>query len=308
MAAMAQSYADFEATLEDAQAIYKVDFASLNNSGVTGTALVTLSPEDDGSQFVNVSIAVEGMESSVAVPQHIHGLFDDDGNPADSQTPDISADEDGDGFVEVIEGVPNYGDVLLTLVDEEGEAPTTNEDGSFSYNYAFDVNDDSNFGSPVTMTDYEGDDILPLMLREIVLHGVTVPEGAGEGTDGEVDGTGGFKGILPAAAGEIEQIDRAEAMNIAMAQQDVIGVTATADADGGALVGTEGSDDLTGGAGSDAIVGLEGMDTISGGETTPMPKTRQTTVRPARSAWPTTTTAMPAVTVTTRSWAASATT
>ena len=28
-----------EATLEDAQAIYKVDFASLNNSGVTGTAL-----------------------------------------------------------------------------------------------------------------------------------------------------------------------------------------------------------------------------------------------------------------------------
>ena len=39
-------------------------------------------------------------------------------------------------------------------------------------------------------------------LRELVIHGLTVPEGAGAGTPGEVDGTAGYKLVLPVASGE----------------------------------------------------------------------------------------------------------
>ena len=67
----------------------------------------------------------------------------------------------------------------LAAMQDNRISATLNEDGSFSYNYAFDVNDDSNFGSPVTMTDYEGDDITPLDLREMLRVG-EVPERAAD--------------------------------------------------------------------------------------------------------------------------------
>jgi hypothetical protein len=49
------------------------------------------------------------------------------------------------------------------------------------------------------------------------LHGLTVLEGHGRGTEGEVDGTAGYKGVLPIAAGEIEAMGSTREALIAFA-------------------------------------------------------------------------------------------
>ncbi|EAQ25568.1 probable extracellular nuclease [Roseovarius sp. 217] len=267
MAHLANNYASFETFLRSAESTYTVDFIALNGSGVSGSAILAIgAPEATGEQYLNVSITVEGMEPNQPVPQHIHGLFDADGDPVNSQTPDINSDADRDGLVEVLEGVGQYGDVLLTL-SGEGATPTTNADGSFTYIRAFDLNDASNFFSPVTMNDYVGADILPLTLREIVLHGVSVPTGIGAGTTGEVDGTqDGFVPILPAAAGEIEQISLAEALSLLDDQRAMGGVSVMLADTGETATGTEGDDSIDGGAGDDVIIGLGGMDTLTGND------------------------------------------
>jgi hypothetical protein len=46
-----------------------------------------------------------------------------------------------------------------------------------------------------------------LQLREIIIHGLTVPA-AGAGTPAEVDGTAGYKTVLPVAGGEIRSNGR----------------------------------------------------------------------------------------------------
>jgi hypothetical protein len=46
-------------------------------------------------------------------------------------------------------------------------------------------------------------DFNDLDLRELVIHGLTVPPGPGEGTPGEVDGTNGYLAVLPVASAEI---------------------------------------------------------------------------------------------------------
>ncbi|MDR9394979.1 MAG: calcium-binding protein, partial [Roseovarius sp.] len=267
MAHLDSNFTSFGTFLQSAEAVYRVDLAALNSSGVTGNALVALGPEEeDGAQYVNVAISVDGMEADQPVPQHIHGLFDGDGNPIDSTTPDINNDADRDGMVEVLEGVASYGDVLLTLAAEDGNPPMTNSDGSFTYIRSFDVNDDSNFGSPVTMTDYQGDDILPLTLREIVLHGVSVPADTGDGTGGEVDGTqDGFVPILPAAAGEIEQTTLTDALDLLEDMAARSGETVMLGDGGESYMGSGADDMVTGGDGDDAITGEGGGDDLSGG-------------------------------------------
>lgn len=260
------SFSSFETILNEAESTFAVDFQSLNNSGVTGTGLIAISPEQaSGEQMINVSITVEGMEPNSPVPQHIHGLFDGAGAPIDSTTPDISSDADGDGLVEVLEGLNDYGDIILTLSDEQGGEPMTDANGNFTYIMSFDLNDDSNFFSPVSMTDYSSEDLLPLALREIVLHGVNVPAGLGAGTGGEVDGTqDGFVPILPAAAGEIESVSLADALAILDTQRAVAGEEIVLGDGGEAADGTDADDNISGGAGNDTADGGAGDDTITG--------------------------------------------
>ncbi|MFD2741082.1 calcium-binding protein [Sulfitobacter aestuarii] len=266
MSHLDKNYTSFEQFLNGAESIYSVNLASLNSSGVTGSAIFAIgATEDSGEKYLNVSIAVEGMEANVPVPQHIHGLFGDEGEPIDSVTPDINSDADKDGIVEVLEGLGSYGDVLLPLSNEDGELPTTNADGSFTYIMSFDLNDDSNFFSPVSDTDYEGDDILPLNLREVVLHGVSVPSGIGAGTDGEVDGTqDGFVPILPAAAGEIEAASLVDALETLDRQRDIAGLEVQLEAGAAAFAGTDGNDEIRGSDGDDTAAGLAGDDTLAG--------------------------------------------
>ena len=145
---------------------YTADIMSLNNSGVTGTATLTL--EGD---MLTVHIMATGLEPGMVHPQHIHGFTENNNN---ATCPPMSADMDGDGLVELGEGVPFYGPVLLPL-DPFPTAP----DGSVDYTRTFDISDNVA--------------LLPLQNDVIVLHGMTV--------DGEYIAT------LPVACAEIKTMN-----------------------------------------------------------------------------------------------------
>ncbi|ETX12925.1 hypothetical protein OCH239_15205 [Roseivivax halodurans JCM 10272] len=295
MAHLASSYESYETFLNGADAIWTVDLGALNSSGVSGTAIVATSTDEDGSSYLNVAISGTGLTPDQVHAQHVHGRFDASGNPIDSVSPTLADDADLDGMVEVLEGVGKYGDVLLPLVSPEGgDMPMADRNGTVSFLQSYDLDDAANFFSPVTGTDYTADDIMPLALREIVLHGVQVPDGLGEGTDGEVDGgTNGYTGILPAAAGEIESATLDEALAILGEQRatasakfvlgggrDVIDTGVGDDtvfagsgddeiaggSDNDMLFGVGGDDLLYGNAGDDTIFGGLGEDTIYGGD------------------------------------------
>jgi hypothetical protein len=164
---------------EAATAKFRATLEELNGSGVTGRVNFT---RDDDAQTLRVRADITGLTPGRLHLNHIHGRFDAAGNPANSVVPPPTADTDGDGFVEVLEGVPFYGDILLSLeqpAPQPGSAhqgPFADAGGNLVYDYLFDLTDSSIFFSPVTGANYDRDDITPLGLREYVVHGLVVPD------------------------------------------------------------------------------------------------------------------------------------
>ena len=146
--------------------MYTVDFGSLNDSGVTGSAELSL----EGSTLT-VNISASGLEPDKVHPQHIHGFTE---NNANSTCPPASADQDGDGYVSIPEGAPFYGGILLTL----NPIPTADADGNINFTMTYEYEDGVD------------SDLTPLQNRAIVLHGMTV--------DGE------YWAGLPVACGQIQ--------------------------------------------------------------------------------------------------------
>lgn len=128
-----------------AEKIYHVDLGTLNNSGVSGTATLTL----DGTELT-VTIHATGLEADSLHLKHIHGAAEHKGN---ATCPPPSADGDGDGLVSFAEGLPFYGPVMLDLL------PFTTTDGSLDIVQTFAV---------------DAQALGPLQNRTIVLHGLTV--------------------------------------------------------------------------------------------------------------------------------------
>ncbi len=194
-------------------ATFKADLKPLNNSGVNGTALLEVL---EAQNLLRVTINATGLEPNMLHPQHIHGRFANsgsnfEGQPINSVTPPPSADTDGDGFIEVLEGLPFYGPIILPLSSPPAESASeqvfpTAPNGTISFTETYDLSNDSLFFDPIAGIDFTSEDLFPLMKREIVLHGMTVPAGIGEGTDGEVNGSGGYLATLPVAAGEIQAV------------------------------------------------------------------------------------------------------
>ncbi|WP_148863556.1 PEP-CTERM sorting domain-containing protein [Marinobacter fonticola] len=178
---------------------YTATLDSLNGSGVTGEANLSL----DGSELT-VQIQAEGLVPGQPHPQHIHGRFGDDGEPMDSVNPTPAVDADGDGFIEVPEGANTYGAILLPLTSPPGGAVAdfpTADDGTLDFMQVYNLDNDEIFNG-----DFSSEDLFSLDLREIVLHGMTVPEGVGAGTPNEVNGEGGYNPLVPAASGEIREV------------------------------------------------------------------------------------------------------
>jgi len=189
---------------------YTTDLVALNNSGVAGRVTMLL---DAAHESVTVGIEATGLEPDQVHIQHIHG-FDDDSK---AMSPTIALDADHDGFVELGEGLVGYGPIQLNLTldpansahdhgtvghDHTADAvfPTAGPDGTLHYMETFhfdpaDANAQAIFAG-----------ITPLLAKEVVLHGESVAAGSGAGTMGEVEGTAGYKLVLPVASGELHAV------------------------------------------------------------------------------------------------------
>ncbi|KAA2234878.1 hypothetical protein [Salinarimonas soli] len=186
------SFVSFLRAFADADKVFFADLKELNNSDAEGGALLF----QDGDRLTVITAAT-GVEAGQIHAQHIHG-FEDGSNAA---SPTLALDDDRDGFIELAEGTDSYGPILLNLTSPPGAgAPgfPAPEGKSFIFAETYDLSDPAN-GSLATLLDEA-----PLQNREIVLHGLTTLDGQGQGTTGEVDGSAGFKLVLPIASGEIQ--------------------------------------------------------------------------------------------------------
>lgn len=174
-------------------ATFMVDFTTLNNSGVTGNARIDV---NDARDRLQITFDVAGLEPGRAHVSHIHGLFTPSGQPRNSTVPTIAVDTDRDGFIEVAEGAATYGPIIVDLGNV-----SANLQGISNFSATYNLTNSAIFGAG-----FDADDLFPLDLREVVIHGLTVPSGQGLGTPGEVNGINGYLGILPVAAGEIRRV------------------------------------------------------------------------------------------------------
>jgi hypothetical protein len=168
-----------------ASSSYQADLSALNESGVTGTGMVTL----DGTS-ATVTIEASGLVEGAPHAQHFH-------IGAQGACPTDADDKDGDGFVSVTEGAPYYGDIGASLTLDGDTSPDSGlavdrfpTDGNENYSRTFEVSED------VAAAFEDGTAVL-------VLHGV---DKDGSGTyDGDVmsdlDASLPMEATAPAACG-----------------------------------------------------------------------------------------------------------
>lgn len=173
-----------EAQSEQGGATYRAALTALNGSGASGEAVLTKQ-----GQSLRVQITASGLEPGGVHLSHIHGLSEG-GRSVSSTCPTQAQDTDGDGFVELAEGLPVYGPILVDFMNVDPD-----QDGNV------------NFTTTIPLTDAT----MPLQMRHIVIHGMTVGA-VGAGTPGEVNGQPGYKTVLPVLCGEIRNSANNNAM------------------------------------------------------------------------------------------------
>jgi hypothetical protein len=125
------------ASAHAASSSYQADLSALNESGVSGTGMVTL----DGTT-VTVNIEATGLLEGMPHAQHFHigGM---------GECPTDADDKDGDGFLSTTEGGPAYGEIGTSLTIEGDTSPDSGlavdrfpTDGNESYSRTFEVSED----------------------------------------------------------------------------------------------------------------------------------------------------------------------
>lgn len=172
--------ADRPVAAQPAASTYRAVLEPVNGSGASGTATLTLS-----GRSLRIHLQATGLGTGGAHLAHVHGLVDKN-RAVDSTCPTSAQDTDGDGFVELLEGVPVYGPILIDMMNVDPDG-----DGNVDFTTTRELSGNAS--------------VLPLNKRHVVIHGQTVGT-AGAGTTGEVDGTAGFKVILPNLCGEIRAV------------------------------------------------------------------------------------------------------
>lgn len=191
---------------------YEAILNDLSNLGGSGMASLMLDTE---TNRLDVSVTGRGFAPNMLHVQHIHGRFNADGSVRDTVSPTLAtADANGDGLIQLLEGVPFYGPIVMSLFDETatdngfmGFPKVTDEEyGTFAFNASYDLNTTSAFAGMFGI-----DDLLPLDQREIVIHGAFLSPMLGgvgnEAADNPLFKFGGYSAFVPVAAGEIRLID-----------------------------------------------------------------------------------------------------
>jgi hypothetical protein len=134
---------------------HHVESGSFTIPTAGGTAVVTVKGDD-----VTVTIKVHGVTARTLHPQHIH---------AGTMCPSASDDGNHDGFVDVIEGLPKYGPILVPLDSNlRSSAPSLDfpvADASGRYRY-------SESASKAHLQ-AELKQALKLADRHVVIHGIS---------------------------------------------------------------------------------------------------------------------------------------
>jgi len=154
---------------------YKACLKSLNDSDVVAFSYLALTQNSSGNSLYTQVIA-NNTEASTMHAQHIHGFND---NTTVSTCPDMSDDTDGDGLIQIGEGAPSYGGVLLALENANNTFPTADGIGFYFWDRTF------------TLNNIQLNALTPLENRAAVLHGQTVG--------------GTYVGTLPIACGPYVQ-------------------------------------------------------------------------------------------------------
>jgi len=199
------------------QTSYQADLGSTNDSGVTGTAMVTL----DGDQ-ATVQIEASGLLPGSPHAQHIHI-----GGAGTCPTP--ANDKDGDGFVSVTEAAANYGAIAVSLTTSGDSGPDSGlaidrfpADGTVTYNRTVTVSQDvaTNLANGTAV---------------VVLHGV---DKDGDGAYGgsvmsDLDPSLPMEATAPAACGALQAAQMSSVPNGAADT----GAGATAGVENSAMIG-----------------------------------------------------------------------
>ncbi|WP_405778580.1 hypothetical protein [Streptomyces sp. NBC_00859] len=119
---------------------YQIDLSELNDSGASGTAMLSV----EGTRLT-VKIEAHGLVPGQPHAQHIHGSTDGH----DFHCPTASADKNGDGIVTTAEGIPDYGNIHISLTTKGDTSmksglavdrmPVADKNGDLSYSRTIDV-------------------------------------------------------------------------------------------------------------------------------------------------------------------------
>lgn len=187
---------------DDDREVFRAVLQPLNaqvGGNVVGTATFVI---DDGQ--LTASVEATGLDP-VLHPQHIH---------AANQCPTAAADANNDGFIDVVEGVPSYGPILVPLDGDLSSQPAGQPDG-FPQGQTIDYTEsvslsalladlrapDPDPNDPVAKLG--ANEELNLEGRHVVVHGVM------EDLPNTVASIGGLpaKVTLPVACGTIVRVD-----------------------------------------------------------------------------------------------------
>lgn len=122
---------------------FQIDLEQLNDSGSTGTALLSLR-----GNALTVWIKSEGLVPGQPSAQHLHGSTDGH----DFQCPDSGDDTNGDGILDNTEATVHYGDINISLTQSGGtdagsglavdRMPVADAQGKVSYKRTITVGQD----------------------------------------------------------------------------------------------------------------------------------------------------------------------